>query len=58
MVDIVLEILGSITEALFSGWYSEQSWWVKTLVWTLVIMAVLAVLYFFFPDLLGLPRGR
>lgn len=58
MVDAVLEILSGVVEGIFDGWYSHQSWWVKTLVWTLIIFIVLAVLFFFFPGVLGFPSPR
>jgi hypothetical protein len=58
MFDIISDVVSGIIEAVFDTWYSEQSWWVKILFWTLIVFAVLAVIYFFYPQLFGFPAKR
>lgn len=57
MFDVISEVASAILEAVFVTWYQDQRWWVKIVFWGSLVFIVLAVIYIFFPDLLGL-RSR
>jgi len=46
MVDILLEIIGSLFGTVVDDWFRQQSWWVKTIVVDTVVFIVFIICYF------------